>query len=46
MPLPIFVKKSDGSILQDDEVDARIFAAMKEGGADVWWATLGARFLG
>ncbi len=46
MPLPIFVKKSDGSILQDDEVDARIFAAMKEGGADVWWATRAQDFLG
>ena len=29
VPLPIFVSKSDGSILQDDEVDARIIAAMK-----------------
>lgn len=46
VPLPIFVKKSDGSILQDDEVDARIIAAMKEGGADVWWATPAQDFLG
>jgi len=46
VPLPIFVKKSDGSILQDDEVDARIVAAMKEGGADVWWATPTQDFLG
>jgi len=46
VPLPIFVKKSDGSILQDDDVDARIFAAMKEGGADVWWATAAQDFLG
>ncbi|MCX7358257.1 MAG: isoleucine--tRNA ligase [Alphaproteobacteria bacterium] len=46
VPLPIFVKKSDGSILQDDEVDARIFAAMKDGGADVWWATPAQEFLG
>ncbi|MEZ5970721.1 MAG: isoleucine--tRNA ligase [Hyphomonadaceae bacterium] len=46
VPLPIFVKKSDGSILQDDEVDARIFAAMKDGGADVWWATPAQDFLG
>ncbi len=46
VPLPIFVKKSDGSILQDDDVDARIFAAMKEGGADVWWATPAQDFLG
>jgi isoleucyl-tRNA synthetase len=46
VPLPIFVKKSDGSILQDDEVDARIIAAMKRGGADVWWATPAQKFLG
>jgi len=46
VPLPIFVKKSDSSILQDDEVDARIIAAMKEGGADVWWATPAQDFLG
>jgi len=46
VPLPIFVSKADGSILQDDEVDARIFAAMKEGGADVWWATPAQEFLG
>jgi isoleucyl-tRNA synthetase len=46
VPLPIFVEKSDGSVLQDDEVDARIFAAMKEGGADVWWATPAQDFLG
>jgi isoleucyl-tRNA synthetase len=46
VPLPIFVTKSDGAILQDDEVDARIFAAMKEGGADVWWATAAQDFLG
>ena len=46
VPLPIFVTKSDGAILQDDEVDARIVAAMKEGGADVWWATPAQEFLG
>src|SRR6185369_988897 len=39
VPLAIFVSKADGSILQDDEVDARIFAAMQKGGADVWWST-------
>jgi isoleucyl-tRNA synthetase len=46
VPLPIFVSKKDGAILQDDEVDARIFAAMREGGADVWWATPAQEFLG
>ncbi|MEZ6022653.1 MAG: class I tRNA ligase family protein [Hyphomonadaceae bacterium] len=46
MPLPIFVSKADGSILQDDEVDARIVTAMRKGGADVWWATPAQDFLG
>ncbi len=46
VPLPIFVSKADGLILQDDEVDARIFAAMKAGGADAWWATPAQDFLG
>ena len=46
VPLAIFVSKADGAILQDDEVDARITAAMKQGGADVWWATPAQEFLG
>ncbi len=46
VPLPIFVSKADASILQDDEVDARIVAAMKRGGADVWWSTPAQDFLG
>ncbi|WP_395644786.1 isoleucine--tRNA ligase [Terricaulis sp.] len=46
VPLAIFVSKADGSILQDDEVDARIVAAMEKGGADVWWSTPAQEFLG
>ncbi|MDX2237915.1 MAG: isoleucine--tRNA ligase [Hyphomonadaceae bacterium] len=46
VPLPIFVSKKDGAILMDDAVDARIIAAMREGGADVWWATPAQEFLG
>ncbi len=46
VPLPIFVSKADASILRDDEVDARIIAAMREGGADAWWATPAQDFLG
>jgi isoleucyl-tRNA synthetase len=46
VPLAIFVSKADGSILRDDEVDARIIAAMKQGGADVWWSTPAQDFLG
>ncbi len=46
VPLPIFVNKATGDILQDDEVDARIISAMEKGGADVWWATPAQEFLG
>jgi isoleucyl-tRNA synthetase len=46
VPLPIFVSKANASILRDDEVDARIVAAMKKGGADVWWSTPARDFLG
>ncbi len=46
VPLAIFVSKADGKILEDPEVDARIVAAMREGGADVWWATEAQTFLG
>jgi isoleucyl-tRNA synthetase len=46
VPLAIFVKKSDGAILQDDAVDERILAAMREGGADAWWSTPAQDFLG
>ena len=46
VPLAIFVSKNDGAILLDDEVDARIVAAMKQGGADVWWSTPAREFLG
>jgi isoleucyl-tRNA synthetase len=46
VPLAMFVRKSDGSLLQDDAVDARIVAAMREGGADAWWTTPAQDFLG
>jgi isoleucyl-tRNA synthetase len=46
VPLAMFVRKSDGQILIDDEVDARIVSAMRAGGADVWWETPAQVFLG
>jgi len=46
VPLAIFVKKEDGAILEDEDVDNRILAAMAKGGADVWWATPAQDFLG
>jgi isoleucyl-tRNA synthetase len=46
VPLPIFVGKADDAVLQDDEVDARILAAMRARGADAWWETPAQEFLG
>jgi len=46
VPLAMFVRKADGTILKDDAVDARIVAAMGKGGADAWWATPAQDFLG
>ncbi len=46
VPLAMFVRNSDGVILQDDEVDARIVEAMRAGGADAWWTTDAQVFLG
>ena len=46
VPLAMFVRKADGVILQDDEVDARIVKAMRAGGADAWWTTGAQTFLG
>jgi isoleucyl-tRNA synthetase len=46
VPLAMFVHRETGTILQDDEVDQRIIAAMQKGGADVWWSTPAQEFLG
>ncbi|MGE3143777.1 MAG: isoleucine--tRNA ligase, partial [Hyphomonadaceae bacterium] len=46
VPLAMFVHRQSGEILKDDEVDARIVAAMEEGGADVWWSAPAQDFLG
>jgi isoleucyl-tRNA synthetase len=46
VPLCIFIHKATGEILQDEAVDARIIAAMEQGGADVWWSTPAQDFLG
>ncbi|MEM8920608.1 MAG: class I tRNA ligase family protein, partial [Pseudomonadota bacterium] len=39
VPLTLFVRKSDGEILKDDGVNARILAAVEAGGADAWFTT-------
>ncbi|MBU1325695.1 MAG: isoleucine--tRNA ligase [Alphaproteobacteria bacterium] len=45
-PLAMFVDKHTGQPLHDDEVDARILAAVREGGADAWFDRPDADFLG
>ena len=46
VPLAIFVDKKTGAILDDPEVHARIQAAFREEGADAWFNSPPARFLG
>jgi isoleucyl-tRNA synthetase len=45
-PLAMFVDKQTGQPLHDDEVDARIVAAIESGGADAWYTRPDADFLG
>ncbi|HYD46685.1 MAG TPA: class I tRNA ligase family protein, partial [Phenylobacterium sp.] len=45
-PLAMFVDKETGQPLHDPEVDARILAAIREGGADAWFDRPDADFLG
>ncbi|MBL0968283.1 MAG: isoleucine--tRNA ligase [Brevundimonas sp.] len=45
-PLAMFVDKQTGQPLVDPEVDARILAAVSAGGADAWFETPDAEFLG
>ncbi len=45
-PLAMFVDKQTGQPLHDPDVDARITAAIAEGGADAWFTRPDADFLG
>ncbi|MBU1538770.1 MAG: isoleucine--tRNA ligase [Alphaproteobacteria bacterium] len=45
-PLAMFVDKQTGQPLHDPEVDARIVAAVAEGGADAWFTRPDPDFLG
>ncbi|WP_425996702.1 isoleucine--tRNA ligase [Caulobacter sp. DWR1-3-2b1] len=45
-PLAMFVDKHTGHPLMDPEVNARILAAIREGGADAWFKRPDADFLG
>ena len=46
VPITLFVDRRTGEYLRDPAVDARIVAAVEASGADAWWATDPAHFLG
>jgi isoleucyl-tRNA synthetase len=46
VPIAVFVEKKSGQLLRDPEVFARIAEAFEAEGADAWYASPPARFLG
>jgi isoleucyl-tRNA synthetase len=46
VPIAIFVNKKTQEVLNDEAVNARIFEAFRKEGADAWFASPPARFLG
>ncbi len=46
VPIAVFVEKRTGEVLRDPDVIARITAAFASEGADAWYASPPARFLG
>ena len=46
VPLTLFVHKDTAEVLKDDDVNARITAAVEQGGADAWFTTSAEDFLG
>jgi isoleucyl-tRNA synthetase len=46
VPIPIFVRKEDGEILRDADVNARVRDAVAKGGTDVWFTSDPQEFLG
>jgi len=46
VPIAVFVEKRTGKLLDDPAVMERIIAAFREEGADAWYASPPARFLG
>jgi isoleucyl-tRNA synthetase len=46
VPIAVFVRKSDGRLLQDPQVNARIAEAFAKEGADAWFNSEPSRFLG
>ncbi len=46
VPLTVFVNKQSGELLRDEAVNARIVEAVKQDGADAWFARDPSEFLG
>jgi isoleucyl-tRNA synthetase len=46
VPIPVFVERATGDVLQDDAVNARIRTVFTEEGADAWFFSPPQRFLG
>ncbi len=46
VPIAVFVRKSDGKLLEDKEVNLRIAEAFASEGADAWFNSEPSRFLG
>ncbi|MEP7131123.1 MAG: class I tRNA ligase family protein, partial [Sphingomicrobium sp.] len=46
VPIALFVERKTGELLVDPEVNARIVAAVREGGVDAWDPASAAHFLG
>jgi isoleucyl-tRNA synthetase len=46
VPIAVFVNKSDGKLLNDEQVNRRIAEAFTVGGADAWFNSEPSRFLG
>ncbi|HZD26575.1 MAG TPA: isoleucine--tRNA ligase, partial [Alphaproteobacteria bacterium] len=46
VPITLFVDRATGEPLRDEQVNARIVAAVREEGADAWFNSEPARFLG
>ena len=46
VPLTLFVRKDDGALLRDPEVNARIVDAVAKEGADAWFERPASEFLG
>ena len=46
VPLTLFLRKADGELLRDADVNARIVEAFEKEGADAWYTSKPERFLG